>query len=566
MSMYQNLSLISAYLTQVNSRDYRVGPLFNSGTYTAKFGSNTYTTHVGEGYDNGVIVPIYYQTWDGYNSVSMRGYSTSGEDNITGGDGDDILWDNEGGGILDGGGGNDILITSDGSAYGDNGRDLLIGGLTIKTSNAGNFVQEWYNKLLNYQNMTEAELLGNFIITNADVTLAGMEGDDTLIATGGNDVLAGNAGADYIIAGDGNDSIYAGDARNTTSPDNDTVFGEGGNDFIFGGHGDDLLYGGTGDDTIIGDAEGLYDGPLVGNDSVFGEEGNDSIDGGAGDDYLDGGAGNDSLSGGAGNDTLLAGNEDTAANSNTLDGGDGNDLMAGGLGADHFIGGAGVDTVTYELFNMSVLASLADNTQNAYGAAGDTFGGVENLLGSGYNDALFGNAEANQLNGSGGNDTLDGGAGNDTLIGGTGNDLMAGSAGYDFEDGGAGNDTYWFGVGSGYDHIFEAAGGGTDNLYLAGITEVGVFRQGDDLLFVANNDDVIVLDNWYGNQAVEYIDFEALGYRYLVSDFAGIATEIPVSNAMYMAANDQGFITMDITALGVSPVGSYDSVDTSLLA
>lgn len=133
-------------------------------------------------------------------------------------------------------------------------------------------------------------------------------------------------------------------------------------------------------------------------------------------------------------------------------------------------------------------------------------------------------------------------------------------------EGGAGNDTYLFGVGSGYDHIFEAAGGGTDNLYLAGITDIGVYKQGSSLLFAVNNDDVIVLDNWFVNGGVEFIDFEAVQLRYNVADLAGMAVEIPANNAYSLLADNQGFITTDITALGINPMGGFDSVDSTLLA
>jgi len=57
--------------------------------------------------------------------------------------------------------------------------------------------------------------------------------------------------------------------------------------------------------------------------------------------------------------------------------------------------------------------------------------GIENLLGSNFNDVLTGNTLANTLSGGAGTDTLNGGGGNDILIGGAGKDTMIGGAGID---------------------------------------------------------------------------------------------------------------------------------------
>jgi Ca2+-binding RTX toxin-like protein len=75
-------------------------------------------------------------------------------------------------------------------------------------------------------------------------------------------------------------------------------------------------------------------------------------------------------------------------------------------------------------------------------AQGDQIFGVENVIGSNYNDILRGNNSDNVLNGGHGNDGLVGGGGNDTLLGGAGDDyFMNGGPGADILDGGLGNDT-----------------------------------------------------------------------------------------------------------------------------
>ena len=204
---------------------------------------------------------------------------------------------------------------------------------------------------------------------------------------------------------------------------------------------------GNGNDSLAGAA---------GNDSISGLSGNDSIDGGAGNDSMDGGTGTDTVvyasatagvqvslalttaqvTGGAGTDTLvnfenLLGSDfnDTLggnAGDNVLQGGAGNDSIDAGAGNDSVDGGTGIDTVTYANAAAAVQVSLALTTAQATGGAGtETLANVENLVGSGFNDTLGGNAGDNALQGGAGNDSIDGGAGNDAMDGGAGVDTAS---------------------------------------------------------------------------------------------------------------------------------------------
>lgn len=427
-----------------------------------------------------------------------------------------------------------------------------------------------------HPNSAEHDLLvGGF----GNDVLWGGAGDDLLEGGGGNDILVGGSGSDTAWGEDGNDLILVGidfknpptssnyfatwqdriyDAAQGTTADylnlfnifstyaqagggdgNDTLISGNGNDELAGGGGSDLIYGGGGNDDIWGD-----DGPEVGggNDTLYGDDGNDSLYGGMGNDSLVGGADNDTLSGGSGDDILV-----------------------GGAGADVLNGGDGIDIASYHLSNIGVSVSLAANAASGGEAEGDTFIGIENLNGSTGNDLLTGDAGANGLDGDLGNDTLNGGLGDDTLWGSQGNDLMTGGGGYDHLLGGTGDDTFWFALGSGYEHLYENANEGADNVYLAGITDLAIFKSGNDLLFAANNNDVIVFDDWYINGGVEYADFEALGLRYLVSDLATLAQELTASQT-FGASADQGFVPTDITALGVNPIGGIDGIDGSVFA
>lgn len=133
---------------------------------------------------------------------------------------------------------------------------------------------------------------------------------------------------------------------------------------------------------------------------------------GDGDDQVSSGAGRDTLHGEAGNDTLR--------------GGSGNDLLDGGLGADTLFGDAGSDTATYRYAEASIRASLSDPWNNVGAeAVGDTYVGIENLEGSGFDDVLVGDVLANTLTGGEGDDTLEGMAGADVLRGGEGQDTAS---------------------------------------------------------------------------------------------------------------------------------------------
>ena len=105
---------------------------------------------------------------------------------------------------------------------------------------------------------------------------------------------------------------------------------------------------------------------------------------------------------------------------------------------------------------------------NAGGAAGDTYDGIANLIGSPFDDILVGDGAGNGLSG---------GAGDDRLIGGDGADILSGGIGADDLAGGLGGDTFVFaaeGVGLGVDTIsdFDSAEG--DKLDLRDLFDGGL--------------------------------------------------------------------------------------------
>ena len=194
------------------------------------------------------------------------------------------------------------------------------------------------------------------------------------------------------------------------------IYGYGGDDLLCGQWGSDVIFGGTGNDVLYGGAD---------MDVLYGEDDNDYLYGDWGDDWLLGGSGDD-----------------------TLYGGEDNDLLFGGSGSDVLDGEDGNDTAHYGDSDSGVIVILADGTGEGGTAEGDMLANIENLVGSLYNDALFGDQFANNLDGSDGNDFLGGGAGADTLSGGYGNDTLAGGDDDDWLWGGSGDDLLMGGAGA----------------------------------------------------------------------------------------------------------------------
>jgi Ca2+-binding RTX toxin-like protein len=158
---------------------------------------------------------------------------------------------------------------------------------------------------------------------------------------------------------------------------------------------DDELYG-------AGKWDGVdrpHDATYADNDTIHGGAGNDRIWGNAGDDKLFGDEGNDTVFGGKGDDVINGG-----AGDNTLNGNSGNDVFVAGGGNDVIVGGSGYDTIDFSGATQGVTVDLHKHSANGYGT--DMVSGVEAVVGSAFDDVIWGDKKGNVFTGGAGNDTF----------------------------------------------------------------------------------------------------------------------------------------------------------------
>jgi len=314
-----------------------------SFTYTPDFGysgADSFTYRANDGTDNSNIATVNLTVGTG-----QTFFGTPGDDNLTGGAGDDIFYATTGTDTLDGGAhinGDTVIFTNATSGVTANldpaQQDFTASGLGLTT-------------LLNIENLTGSNyddvLTGD---ANHNVLSGGL-GDDVLVASAGNDTLDGGANgaggdtADFspgtmgvtvdlngqgapqsVSAEFGNVTLNG--IENVTGTDfadmltgdagNNVLNGLGGDDTIAGGQGDDTVDGGNGVDTAIfssqpGVGDLTYDGTSW---TVTGPDGTDTltnvevVDDGAGARILLVGSGgftsiNDAIAAANAGDTIL---------------------------------------------------------------------------------------------------------------------------------------------------------------------------------------------------------------------------------------------------------------------
>ena len=175
---------------------------------------------------------------EGIETLKLQTYT--GNDTVTGGDGDDELNVHLGRNVVDGGGGNDLISYHTAQANtldGGSGDDTLLvshtpSPLALDFSAAPGAVADGFgSSLLNFE---------QFIVY-------GSLRDDRAVLGAREDQFFGWSGNDAGYGGGGRDHLHG-------QSGGDTLFGDAGNDRIYGGTGDDVLEGGNGVDVLIGNS------------------------------------------------------------------------------------------------------------------------------------------------------------------------------------------------------------------------------------------------------------------------------------------------------------------------
>ena len=338
----------------------------------------------------------------------------------------DMLFGDENDNVIEGGGGADTL---DGGAGSD----------TVSYANAGTAVTAYLDGADEATGDAAGDTLTNFENLMGSAygdTLFGNENDNAIAGGAGDDTLTGGGGADRLDGGDGTDTADYSASAEAVQISLDGSAGTGGD-----AAGDTLstienLVGSAYADTLTGDAHDNVQIGGTGADTIDGGDGADTADYSASADAvqisLDGSAG----TGGHAADDRLNNIENLtgSAHDDTLTGDDGDNILIGGDGADTLDGGDGTDTVSYASSLSSVFINLR-NMQGYYGdAQDDRLTNIENVIGSDFDDYLYGNGADNVLSGGRGNDVLIGGGprfgqnvdggGNNILTGGEGADMF----------------------------------------------------------------------------------------------------------------------------------------------
>lgn len=357
------------------------------------------------------------------------------------------------------GGSNDFAgyaVTGAGDVDGDGFSDLLVGARAADPLNRGNEgaayliwgkASGWGDIDLRSLSATQGVVLAGGAaqdVLGTSVRAAGdVNGDgyaDFIVSASGGDAGGANTGSAYLVFGGARGGWAA--TMDMGMADSRVVRFDGftaavGTDIeVMGNGGGDLNGDGFADFMLASpqaDTNGLTDNGAVW--AIFSQSTGPAFQRGTTlRDWLTGGTGVDTLKGFGGNDVL-----DGMGSHDTLMGGLGDDTLEGGDGTDLLYGEEGNDWAYYTRATSAVTVSLQVlGSQNTGGAGNDSLYGIENLIGSAFNDTLTGDGGAN------------------IIFGGAGADLMTGGAGDDV-----------FSLDDAGDVIVELAGGGRDTVFVS---------------------------------------------------------------------------------------------------
>ena len=441
-----------------------------------------------------------------------------GNDWLYGGDDDDVLVGGAGADVMDGGANGASKVNGDYADYRASTTSGVDVDLTRALQTGGDAAND---SLTNIEHLIGSSNQGDTLAGDANVnTLVGLGGNDTLFGRDGDDRLFGDSldgsgvsGIDTLFGGSGTDSLFGQDG-------NDTLEGGAGVDLIFGGAGTQdwgsWANSASGVDVRLtaatqsgGDAQG---DELTGIENLIGSSFADTLVGSANDNSIRGSDGNDTIVGGSGGGIDAVFGEV----------GDDYLLDVGGTGGDQYSGGKGADVISYEFENLGVVVNLATGSgRDAVGvtagaATGDSYVGIENIIGSNANDTLIGNVDVNTIIGAAGDDTVQGGDAGDRLDGGAGgNDWV------DYRDSNVSGVEVTLGlpgaqVSGGFANgdiivnVENLRGSNLDDTLTSNLSDTG---SGNNIIDGAQGDDSLIansgIETFFGGVGSDWLDYRA---------------------------------------------------------
>ena len=478
----------------------------------------------------------------------------------SGGEGNDFIVGSSGGYSIIQGEAGDDEISGQGDIFGGDGDDILItdgivkeGGWPRQSLLMGDDGDDW----LSAPN-GGASMYGG---TGVD-TLIGGTGTTFLSAGTGNDIIEGGAGKDIGFGEDDDDLLVGGEGGDQLSGGNgvDNLFGEGGDDVLLGDGGDDYLDGGTNRNYLDGGA---------GNDTFHREDsgGHDLIVDTGGSNVLEFGEGIFA------NELTYRNGVDTAGNSVyiVIEGfpSGGSVTIAGSIDTYRFDDGTSLSAQ-----DVQALADASAQIPKQVPLV------TVAMTGSTDDDVITVPLGAQTTSGGFGNDTIIGGAAADTLFGDAGNDRLIGGGGKNKLIGGTGLDTYVIGpsdAGTTVSEEFLAASPQSEQdtiEFVAGVLpqETRLIKDGANLIVAMRNGatQVTVLSHFNTHLNGGYADRKIEVMRFAdgtVWDSAQIAARIePGSpNAMVgTAAADTFIVDSDLDTVSELPNGGTDTIQSSV--
>ncbi len=424
-----------------------------------------------------------------------------GNDDLRGGDGDDVIF-GDNGRILQPGllkvlgttGATFITTTSPGvggsdTIDGENGSDIILGGAAGDTIRSGTGVDvvfgDFGEVIVSSGFLVQARSIDADKTTGGSDTITGGTEGDFIVGGAANDMIDGEQGSDVIFGDHGALTWASGlltlaistDVDETTGGA-DTITGGSEGDIIVGGSAGDLISGNGGADLLFGDhAEIILAGGLLVSAQTRsmerGDGGADTIDGGDGDDVIMGGEAGDTIVGGEGNDAIIgdggqveyeAGGQviklfrtttEGLGGDDTIRSGNGDDFVLAGFGADDVNAGEGGDLILGD----NGLIVLSGGRLLTVETTATTLGGIDQIAAGNGNDTVLGGTAGDIIDAGDGDDLVFGDFGKLLFVGGAlaratstntdegGADTITLGAGNDIALGGADSDTITGGLG-----------------------------------------------------------------------------------------------------------------------